>query len=203
MFWRRVRRVGGPRRWWPSPLRRAGGPSGRQPRSSPIGIPAKSGRSATCVRPPAPRRASRLWPRPCRRGSGSGGPSRQGPKGRLRMTVRVTAGPYGRMGSRSVPPGWCSSGPAAPSRPRPTRSAMHRPVPRSARWSGSAASGGRSNTVWRKGKRSSGWRTMQGGKMPAGSTIWCSRCWRIFSCGTCRGVWEKKAPALTVSQLRR
>src|SRR5215470_6628056 len=46
--------------------------------------------------------------------------------------------------------------------------------------------------VLRKEKRNSGWRTMKCGNMPAGSTICCSRCWRIFSCGTCRGVWGKK-----------
>ena len=39
--------------------------------------------------------------------------------------------------------------------------------------------------------------------MPAGTTTCCSRCWPIFFSGTCKGVWGKKAPALTVSQLRR
>src|SRR5262245_47895883 len=83
------------------------------------------------------------------------------------------------------------------------RSAMRPPVSRSARWSGSAVFGGQWNNVLRKGKRNAGWHIMKYGNMPAGSTLWCSRCWRIFSCGTCRGIGGKKAPALTVSQLRR
>jgi hypothetical protein len=91
IFSRRLRRVWEPRRGWLSPLKRAGGPSGRHPRSRPLGLKAQSGRSATCVRPPARRRASRLWPRPCRRGRGIGGQARKAPKGPWRMTLRGTA----------------------------------------------------------------------------------------------------------------
>src|SRR5215470_12714828 len=80
---------------------------------------------------------------------------------------------------------------------------MRRPVRRCARWSGSAVSGGPWNNVLQKGKQHSAERTMTCGNIPAGSTTWCSRCWPIFFSGPCRGVWGKKAPALTVSQLRR
>ena len=44
---------------------------------------------------------------------------------------------------------------------------------------------------------------MKCGNMPAGTTPCRSQCWPIFFSGTCRSVWGKKAPALTVSQLRR
>ena len=55
----------------------------------------------------------------------------------------------------------------------------------------------------RKRKRSWGWTTMKSGSIRAGITI-CSRvCWPISFCGISRAGWKKKAPALTVSQVRR
>lgn len=91
MFWRRLMPVGGRRLWWLSRLRRAAGSSGRPPRSRPIGRKAKNGQNATCVRRPAPRKVSRGWPPRGRPGRGIGGQSRQGPQGRLRTILRVTA----------------------------------------------------------------------------------------------------------------
>ena len=44
---------------------------------------------------------------------------------------------------------------------------------------------------------------MKCGNRPAGHTTGGSRGWPLFFSGTCKGVWGKKAPALTVSQLRR
>ena len=43
---------------------------------------------------------------------------------------------------------------------------------------------------------------MQCGNIRAGTTRGSRRCGPIFFCGTCKYAWGKKAPALTVSQLR-
>jgi SRSO17 transposase len=53
-----------------------------------------------------------------------------------------------------------------------------------------------------KGKPNSGWTTMKCANTRGGTTICSRRCWRISFCGGSSGAWGKKAPALTVSQLR-
>ena len=59
------------------------------------------------------------------------------------------------------------------------------------------------NSASRKRKRSWGWTTMQSANTRAG-TITCSPvCWPISFCGISRCGWKKKAPALTISQVRR
>jgi hypothetical protein len=53
-----------------------------------------------------------------------------------------------------------------------------------------------------KAKPNSGWPTMKCANTLAGITICSRRCWPIAFCGTSSCAWGKKAPALTVAQLR-
>src|SRR5262249_16889402 len=70
-------------------------------------------------------------------------------------------------------------------------------------WCGSVGSGGPLNNVLRERKPNWAWITMRCANT-RGGIITCSRvCWPISSSGTCRAGWNKKAPALTVSQVRR
>ena len=79
-------------------------------------------------------------------------------------------------------------------------------MPRRARpWvpvSGLGACGGRASNALKKGNLHAGWTTTKCGNIRAGTTIGSRRCWRIFFSGGSSCAWGKKAPALTVSQLR-
>src|SRR5262249_53969269 len=68
--------------------------------------------------------------------------------------------------------------------------------------SGSVACAGRSSNALKKRKRSWAWPSMKCANTPAGTTICSRRCWRTSFCGTWSCTLGKKAPALTVSQLR-
>ena len=59
------------------------------------------------------------------------------------------------------------------------------------------------NNALRRRKLHEEWTTMNSANIRVGITTCSLACWRISFCGISRSAWGKKAPALTVAQVRR
>ena len=77
-----------------------------------------------------------------------------------------------------------------------------RPVPGSRPLCGLAVYGGRLSSASKKQKPNWGWISTKFESLWAGITISWYASWRIFFFGISKSDWEKKAPSITLSQLR-
>ena len=98
--------------------------------------------------------------------------------------------------------GYWSAEPWGPSQYILILSVMPQRVAGSSCWFGLAVFDGLSSSVLRKQKQKLEWTTMRSGNFRVGFIIWWLACWPISSSGILSSDWGKKAPAITLSQLR-